>query len=377
MCVSPTIIPNPNYGNNSRMAVFKDTVSKFIKVPCGVCSDCLHMKQSDLVQRCMTESISGYPFFATLTYNNDSLPVHVCSDGRKIRYADRLDVVDMVKRIRNDDLFGRPFRYLAVSELGSKRARPHFHVLFFVQKIPGDTVYTPLNLERKLFEVVLSQWSRNYGSKRNPVYKPLCTFIQKYQCGKLKSTYDLHFVQPSSVDGSTMDVSYYVTKYMLKPSDHVRKLQSALKLNLPLEEYYEVWSKVRPRNFKSLNFGFGVYGFQARKMSRQERLSLLSGLDSFKLVRSSIDRSLSSSDYPCFFNPENGRSMPLSRYWKSFGNLYTLDDYTAFYYKSPDRPDNVVIDERSITSKYLSMESLHRQQAQIQSHINNLDLLFD
>lgn len=359
------------------MAVFKDTVSKFIKVPCGVCSDCLHMKQSDLVQRCMTESISGYPFFATLTYNNESLPVHVCSDGRKIRYADRLDVVDMIKRIRNDDLFGRPFRYLAVSELGSKRARPHFHVLFFVQKLQGDTVYTPLNLERKLFEVVLSQWSRNYGSKKKPVYKPLCTFIQKYQCGKLKSTFDLHFVQPSSLDGSTMDVSYYVTKYMLKPSDHVRKLQSALKLNLSFDEYYEVWSKVRPRNFKSLNFGFGVYGLQARKMSRTDRLSLLSGLDSFKLVRSSIDRSLVSSDYPCFFNPENGRSMPLSRYWKTFGNLYTLDDYTAFYYKSPDRPDNVNIDERSVTSKHLSMESLHRQQAQIQSHINNLDLLFD
>ena len=150
MCVSPTIIPNPNYGNTSRMAVFKDTVSKFIKVPCGVCSDCLHMKQSDIVQRCMTESLSGYPFFATLTYNDESLPVHVCSDGRKIRYADRLDVVDMIKRIRNDNLFGRPFRYLAVSELGSKRARPHFHLLFFVQKQSDDTVYTPLNLEKKL-----------------------------------------------------------------------------------------------------------------------------------------------------------------------------------------------------------------------------------
>lgn len=378
MCVSPTRIKNPNYGSRSRYSVFKDTVSAYISVPCGHCSECLHSKQMSMVQRCVCESLSGWPFFCTLTYNNESLPVHQCSDGYKIRFADFSDVVNMVKRIRKDNLFGRPFRYLAVSELGDKRARPHFHLLFFLKRFESDSVYTPLNLERKLYEVVLVEWRRNYGSRRSPVWKPLCDYVQKWSCGQLRSTFDLHYVQPSALDGSTMDVNFYVTKYMLKPSRHVSNLQSALKLNLPPEEYYEVWHKVRPSWRSSLNFGFGVYDFQARRMSRESRLDMLSRTKSFRVVRSSLDRSLSYSDYPCFYVPESGQSLPLSRYWKTFGNLFTVDDYAAFWYKSPSqRLDNVSIDERSLTSKLNSIESFGRQCRQISSHQLNNNIFFE
>lgn len=372
MCISPTLIKNPNYHAKGRYSFLKDTVSPYIKVPCGYCSECLHSKQLSLVQRCMTESLSGYPFFCTLTYNQQSLPVLTTSDGFDIRFADFSDVTNMIKRLRKDFAFGRNFRYLAVSELGSKRARPHFHLLFFVEKYPNDTVYTPLNLEAKLYKTVLSYWQRNYGSRRKPVYKPLCTYVHKIICGKIKTTYDLHFVQNSSLNGTSSDVHFYVTKYMLKPSKHVSNLQSALKLNLSPEEYKDTWNKVKPRWVASLNFGFGVYGLQAKKLPHAERLIYLRNTDAFKVVRDSISRSAKVSDYPAFYDPENGKPLPLSRYWKSFGNLYTEQDALTFFYKNPNQfEDNVSIDERPITSKLKAIESLSRQQSQIE---NNEDI---
>lgn len=378
MCISPTILPNPNYGYKGKFAFLKDTLSKYIKVPCGHCSECLHIKQLSLVQRCSLESLAGYPFFCTLTYNNQSLPSVVCSDGKFIRYAAMSDVVNMIKRLRNDNAFGRPFRYLAVSELGSKRARPHFHILFFVKKYETDTVYTPINFEHLLYGTVLRYWTRNYGSRRSPDYRPLCTFISKFVCGKLKSTYDLHFVSPSTLDGTTSDVSFYVTKYMLKPSDRATRLQQALRLNLPEDEYNDIWKLVKPRWFSSLNFGFGVYGLQAKKLTYSDRLECLSKTESFRIVRSSIDRSLSSSDRPKFYDPETGKSLPLSRYWKTFGNLYTSDDAIKFHYLNPDwREDNMVFDDRKQDEKELVMEKHSKQLSLIYNHEENLNLLFD
>lgn len=376
MCVSPNRIPNPNFGSKSRYGVFKDTVSRYINVPCGVCSECVRIKQLGLIQRCCLESLEGYPFFCTLTYNNESLPILSTSDGFDIRFSDCSDVVNMIKRLRKDNAFGRPFRYLCVSELGTK-GRPHFHLLFFVKKFDSDNSYTPFNLESQLFPVVLKYWCRNYGSRRSPVYRPCCTYISKVVCGKLKSTYDFHYVSPSSLDGSTMDVSFYVTKYMLKPSSKAERLQSALKLNLSDEEYEDIWSKVKPRWFSSLNFGFGIYGTQPRKVSFSERLKLLENTNSFKIVRQSIDRSLVAQDTPKFYNPENGRSMPLSRYWKSFGNLFTADDFLTFYYKSNERADNVVIDDRDLSLKVLSIDKHNRNLDRISANEENFDVLFD
>lgn len=377
MCISPILIPNPNYGFKGRYAFMKDCASRYIKVPCGVCSECVHNRQLGLVQRCICESMSGYPFFCTLTYNNESLPVVSCSDGRDICFSDFSDVTNMIKRLRKSNAFGRPFRYLAVSELGSKRARPHFHLLFFVQKFPDDTIYTPLQLEPILFKSVLLEWRRNYGSSRQPDYRPLCTFVQKFHAGKIKSTFDLHYVCPSPLNGSSTDVLFYVTKYMLKPSNKAIRLQRALKLNLPEDEYDRIWSKVKPRWISSLNFGFGVYGLQPKGMSYSDRVDILSKTDSFKLVRDSIVRSANSSDFPAFYDPESGKALPLSRYWRSFGNLYTEQDAITFFYKNPHQfEDNVTIDERSMTSKFLAEESHNRQLRIISSHEENFDLFF-
>lgn len=133
-----------------------------------------------LVQRVQMESLDNYLFFATLTYNKESLPHIGVSTGFDIPFADVHDLQNCFKRIRNNNLFTRPFKYLFVSELGSKRGRPHFHVLFILPKIDEnnlhrfekfgisvpDNEFTPYNLEHIMFRVLLENWSRNVGTEK-------------------------------------------------------------------------------------------------------------------------------------------------------------------------------------------------------------------
>lgn len=125
MCLSPVQIPNPNLGNKSSFAQFKDTTSLYINVPCGHCPECVAHDQMQWIQRLQMEELTNHLFFATLTYNNDMLPHLVTSTGFDIRFADVDDVQTMFKRLRKRNAFGRPFRYFGVSELGEKRGRPH------------------------------------------------------------------------------------------------------------------------------------------------------------------------------------------------------------------------------------------------------------
>ena len=126
MCTKPRLIPNPNYGCGKKGYGFlKDCVSKFITIPCGTCDECIKNKQMQFIQRIQMEELDNHLFYCTLTYNPDMMPIVSTSTGRDIRFADVSDVQDMMKRLRLSNAFGRPFRYFAVSELGSKRGRPH------------------------------------------------------------------------------------------------------------------------------------------------------------------------------------------------------------------------------------------------------------
>lgn len=78
-----------------------------------------------MIQRVQMEELENHLFYCTLTYNNDMIPSVACSNGRSIRYAAVSDVQNMMKRIRLSNAFGRSFRWLAVSELGSSKGRPH------------------------------------------------------------------------------------------------------------------------------------------------------------------------------------------------------------------------------------------------------------
>lgn len=327
MCLSPVTIDNPNYGKKftpGDVFSLKDCTSHKLRVPCGHCSECIANKQMQLVQRVQMESINNYIFFCTLTYNNESLPEITCSSGFSIKYADVHDLQNMFKRLRKYNRLGRKIRYLAVSERGSEFGRPHFHILFFVPKLDSDNDFTPFNIEQLMFDWILSEWKRNYGSTRKPVYKPLCTYKCRYRRGRRISNYDLHFVVSLPDDISGSNCAFYVLKYMLKPSDKDTRLQQALKLNLPDDEYNDIWNLVRSRLVCSKGFG----------INPDEDFNPDPSIVEY--IRGCVKTSLS-EDFPKYYNKDSGLSFPLARYYKSRSDFYSFDDALHHYFNSKDQ----------------------------------------
>lgn len=331
MCVSPVRIPNPNYGNKlPLMRQMYDCESQFLNVPCNVCSECIAARQMHIVQRARTMALDHYIFYCTLTYNNESLPVYTCSNGYSIRYADISDIQRMFKRIRKSNAFGRPFSYFFVTERGSERARPHVHGLIFIRKNDDDDKLFPAQLEPSVSNTIFKEWRRNYGSNRKPIWRPLFTFRRKYVAGKLHTNFDCHYVTPHSSEHGASDVAFYVTKYILKPSDKEERLQRALKLNLSPEEFESVWKVVRSRCICSKHFGAST-DFERN------------------YVRDSIH--VSRNDPEGFkYYTEDGKPQPLARYYRRYVGL---DDAVS---SSVARGSPLTVDNRSQSEKDLSVE---------------------
>lgn len=284
-----------------------------------------------LVQRVQMEALTNHLFFATLTYQNSTMPRLTCSSGYEFRYADISDLQKMFKRLRKYNSFGRPFKYFAVSERGSRTARPHFHIIFMLPKYENDNWMDILNLEYIVKTKVLEQWKRNISSTRNPVYVELCKYVQKFEGGILRSTYDCHYVNPRNGSDSCSSVAFYAIKYMLKPSTNETRLQQALKLNLPEDEYNSVWNIVRSRVIYSKDFG----------NSKSEKVQ--------SYIKDCVQHSKSVSDskFPMFFNPDDGKSFPLARFYKSKGSLYSFNDALYWYDLNASSLDTIVDDEKS------------------------------
>lgn len=331
MCLQPFSIKNPNYGlSNVGLNYLKDCDSQYLSIPCGHCPECIAVKQMYWVQRIKMESLKNYVFFCTLTYDNAHLPSLTTSNGYDIRFADIHDVQLLFKKLRNKKLFPRPFRYLAVSELGKKGGRPHFHILFLLRKWSCDDEHTPFYLENVLFDAVKSQWTRNTGTRKFPVYEPLFKYVRKFVNGELKSTYDLHYVSPRLSVDDCSSVAFYVLKYMMKPSDRAVRLQRALKLNLDSDEYDSVWNLVRPRLICSKGFGFNTF------------LGLVDD-DIVNKLKSDIERSDKSLGYPQFFSPDlTGLRFPLSDYYRRSGLVMSVSDAHDFYFGKKDIDHQVV-----------------------------------
>ena len=221
MCLSPILIRNPSRFHNLHpfyrsQSFLSDCESAYIYVPCGQCSQCIAVRQMYLVQRVMMEARDSFLYFTTLTYDNDHLPHLITSQDVSLPYADHSDLQLLFKRLRNNDSFGRPFRYLAVSERGKERSRPHFHILWFLPRYPGETLADGQSLNARLYSSILDYWCVNKGTRKFPIYEPLFTFHSRYLGRKLFSNYDTHFVLPSLTAEGVSSVAYYVSKYMLK-----------------------------------------------------------------------------------------------------------------------------------------------------------------
>ena len=284
MCDSPIVIKNLNCFKESRFSMelskqmpWKDFTSPYINVPCGHCKSCIRQKQDGIVQRVQLESQKNHLFMLTLTYAPEALPI-LNVNGKKIRFADTSDLRNMIKMLRKDNAFGIPFRFLAVSELGSLRGRPHFHVLLLFPKefFPAEkeayiAACDSFASKSQHYFTALKYWRRNLGSRRSPKWLPLTRYKEVWHNGILRKNYDFHYINPFLTKNGVEDCGMYVLKYMFKPSNRAVKLKAALALNLDYDEYRSVWEKVRPRYFASIGFGYNAkVQLKSRKFEKDE-----------------------------------------------------------------------------------------------------------
>ena len=340
MCKTPIIIKNTNrfytvgtrngrpvYRNGRFVSAFAPT-TQYTAVPCGVCDDCLVVKQSSWIQRITEMSKTHYIFFGTATYMDSMLPTIVNPDGEKMYYADYSDFRNMIKRIRKSEVFPA-FRYFAVWEYGHNTHRPHFHYLIFVRKVDGDSPAVPLMLEQQWEEIFIRQWKRNVSkSTRFPMYKPLSLFVQSLRG---KSTFDFHYVRPNSNGDITGDVSHYITKYVLKSDDFSRKRQQYLYEHFAVDnskqDWYHKYHKLFvPRIFCSLGIGLDLEPGQ----TASEYVHTHPDCDLFKYIKLSYTNEPEKG--PRYFDYQSGKGSYMSRYYKK--HFLTLADQIFFAEKS-------------------------------------------
>lgn len=270
MCVAPISIENPNRwdaasrqrfsGLLSRLSQFKDTESMRISVPCGKCPECTFVRQNNIAQKVYFESLHNDLYFLTLTYKPSMRPFFVSSEPSigKVECLRPRDVALMFKRIRKDNLFGEPFKYLGVGEFGSKSFLPHYHVILsFPKTCPNPALNKHYAVERvyKLSNIIKSEWRTNVAkSTKFPKWEYNSLFHSRLIHGKLKSPFDLHYIECGSSSNGFSDVSYYVTKYILKENPRLEKLKCKLDM-LDHDCFVKNCKFLTPRVFQSHGFG--------------------------------------------------------------------------------------------------------------------------
>ena len=373
MCITPIQIPNRNlvprksYTRNwlrvgSPMSL-KDCTSQYINVPCGHCPECIQKKQNDFVQRCQMEFLDTYQYMVTLTYDNKHLPKLVSSLGEVFYYANYHHIQSTIKRVRK--YFERPFRFVATSERGGKRHRPHWHLILFVPKLPEDSPFTGKVLESVLFDLFKQHWSKNIGNNRKPIYEPFFQYVRYYSHGRLHTNYDLHLIEPRLKSDGKMDtmqdVSFYVSKYLCKYNDN--KLRIKVKNNYTPTEAHYIMEIIKCRRITSVSFG--SRDFSGHIASPDKRLFPQDAINSY--VRECIERSkLQKLEFPTFFYLE-GQNYPLSGYLsKKFLNM---QDALWWYFNRDTTDIDTVIYSTEKRINHRQVKNKYKKFADIQNNL--------
>lgn len=296
MCLRPILLKNPYYRLGSKgLNRIHDTIHTHIRVPCGCCRQCISMKQSFFNQRVQMESLRSWLFMFTLTYNNESLPYFRYKD-ELIAYPDYTDVQKMFKRIRKSNLFGNSFLYSVVSEYGSKHHRPHYHGIISIPKSDNRSVS---RIEYVLKNVLLKEWRRQTSDGN---WQPLLTPVSFFG----HSTWDFHFIENSP--GRDNDVSFYVSKYLIKYQSWLINLYNEIKSDPELSdvETKDMLKKLKPRLYISKSFG----SWKCPEIKQY--------------IIGCLIRSRNLNELPQFVDIFTGKKFLLSRYYRE--HLMTIED---------------------------------------------------
>jgi hypothetical protein len=147
------------YDNDVDLSKFGDKfkgyyLPLYIKVPCGVCADCMRQKVNQIVSRMQIElqNHNNFGIFVTLTYSDEHLPHRFIDDeGKPLQYpvptVCKEDVQKFLKRLRARlDYDGHDisnFKYFYISEYGmtnTDNKRPHYHLCLFFDELPMNII---------------------------------------------------------------------------------------------------------------------------------------------------------------------------------------------------------------------------------------------
>ena len=307
-----------------------DCFSKKLVVPCGVCPECLFLKQQYILQRVQLLCTDHAVFFGTLTYDNKHLPSITDSLGNIHYYVDSEHFYHMIHRIRYRDEIPEKTKILYVEEYGGKRHRPHIHFMLFYPL--SDSLLSDSRLrqefldseEDRLYRLFRKEWSINVGTRKFPIFENLYTYKCVKKHGKIYKNFDFHLVRKFSSDSicpispdyenkDENDVAAYVTKYVLKFDEWFKKKKQYLYSVLPPDEYDRIIKLIRPKVTLSKHFGDD---------------------EKYKpLVRKGIDYSLSlgiNFKGFKFFDSKTGTYKPLCPYLRK--KFLTMDDMLTYWF---------------------------------------------
>ncbi|QGF19328.1 replication initiation protein [Antarctic microvirus CAA_003_V_9] len=119
MCVTPITITN-------KQAQGGLNESSTLAVPCGKCPQCLKKRSQEWIFRLSEQDkISTSSSFLTLTYETDTVPL----SKNGFMTLEKRDLQLFFKKLRKIE--PQKIKYYACGEYGTKRKRPHYHVILF------------------------------------------------------------------------------------------------------------------------------------------------------------------------------------------------------------------------------------------------------
>lgn len=193
------VIINPNYVNDGEIE------GCLIKVPCGKCLGCKMTYARRWSFRNYHEGYMADHFknccFVTLTFNNEQLR------QRKNPYSlDKLEFRSWFKRFREAvrEYYGvTNVRFFACGEYGSKKGRPHYHLLIYGFNFPDKYLFKGCNCPESLRQRTVND--QVYSYYRSP-------FLEKLW----KPTYNNNSFGFSVIGNLNYETCAYVSRYILK-----------------------------------------------------------------------------------------------------------------------------------------------------------------
>ncbi len=181
-----------------------------VQVGCGQCIGCrLDYSRKWAVRMMLERMYHPRSYFITLTYDEDNLPTVPYPDPDTGEIKDmptlvKTDIQKFLKRLRKH--FDFPMRYYLCGEYGSKSARPHYHLILFMDgDFPlGDLVY--LQHEREYNYYVSGTLQKLWPFGHNIVGEctfQSCAYVSRYVTKKRNKdnadVYEQYGIEPEFV----------------------------------------------------------------------------------------------------------------------------------------------------------------------------------